>query len=130
MSSQGILGNLGVDLIHSPKLRAGLPLRYDTCSLGTAFGRACASVQRSMGSECPFTLLYFCRCLRLTPHGAVQGSHLGLEIDVSTFRSVRDTSRRSKACSRHFWVVLTCFTHCLRVVYFPYLAQPRTAWRK
>ena len=41
-----------------------LVIAYDTCSLGTAFGRDCASVQKSMGSECPFTLLYFCRSRR------------------------------------------------------------------
>ena len=28
-------------------------------------------------------------------------------------------------CSRHFGVLLRCFTHCLRVVYFLDLAQPR-----
>ena len=33
--------------------------------------------------------------------------------------------RRSKVCSRHFGVLLMCFTHCLRVVYFPDRAQPR-----
>ena len=42
--------------------------------------------------------------------GVVQGSHLGLEIDDSTFRSAQDTFRRSKVCSRHFWVRLKCFT--------------------
>ena len=61
----------------------------------------------------------------LPKHGVVQGSHLGLEIDDSTFRSVQDTSKRSKVCSRHFWVRLRCFTLCLRVVYFPDLARPR-----
>ena len=50
--------------------------------------------------------------------GVVRGSHLGLEIDVSTFRSVQDTFRRSN-------VFLRCFTHCLRVVNYPDLAQPR-----
>jgi len=34
--------------------------------------------------------------------GVVQGSLLGFEIDVSTFRSVQDTFRRSKVYSRHF----------------------------
>ena len=45
-----------------------------------------------------------CAELRLAAalSGVVQGSHLGLEIDVSTFRSVQDTLkfRRSKECSR------------------------------
>ena len=54
--------------------------------------------------------------------GVVQGSHLGLEIDDSTFRSVKNTCRRSKVSSGHFGVALTCFTDCLRVVYFPDLA--------
>ena len=63
--------------------------------------------------------------MRAAHDSVVQGSHLGFEIDVSTFRSVRDTCRRSKECSRHFGVVLTWFTHCLGVVYFPDIAQPR-----
>ena len=58
--------------------------------------------------------------------GVVQGSHLGLEIDVSTFRSVQDTFDVQRCVlRRHFGVFLRCFTHCLRVVYFPDLAQPR-----
>ena len=36
--------------------------------------------------------------------GVVQGSHLGLEIDDSAFRSVQDTFRRSKVCSSHYGV--------------------------
>ncbi len=34
--------------------------------------------------------------------GVVQGSHLGLEIDDSAFRSVQDTFRRSKVCSSNY----------------------------
>jgi len=37
--------------------------------------------------------------------GAVQGSLLGLEIDVSTSGSVSDTLGRFEECRRHFWVL-------------------------
>ena len=41
---------------------------------------------------------------RVAPVGVVQGSHLGLEVQDSTFRSVQDTFRRSKVCSSHYGV--------------------------
>ena len=52
--------------------------------------------------------------------GVVQGGHLGLEIDVSILVDVQRCVLR-----RHFGVFMRCITHCLRVVYFPDLAQPR-----
>ena len=79
--------------------------------------------------------LHSLRTLHVSPHppgpsarsGVVQCSPMGLELDVSTSRSIQETLGHCRECIDHFWILVRGFAHSRRDVYFRDLEQPRSA---